>query len=280
MTTTTVMASDAVVADNAPPQWSAGDSGVVHAGAPLPFRRRDYGRNHTYFLGDAKIPGVTTIIGDGLPKPALTKWAATCVAEYAADHVHELQSLGGRNAIVGALQGVPWDRLHEAAARGSDVHRLAARLHAGEEVDVPENLLGHVDAYVRFLEQWQPHDERVEISVGSRKHRYAGTFDLLATLRDGRRWLIDAKTSRSGIFPEIALQLAAYRYAEVVFEGKEERPMDEVDCCGALWITPDSYELREVTAGPEQFRTFLYVQQVAQFTKNSQQLLGPAMVAA
>ena len=28
-----------------------------------PLRRRNYGRNHAYYFGDHKVPGVTTIIG-------------------------------------------------------------------------------------------------------------------------------------------------------------------------------------------------------------------------
>lgn len=36
--------------------------------------RRNHGRNHSYTVDGQKVPGVTTIIGNGLPKPALVAW--------------------------------------------------------------------------------------------------------------------------------------------------------------------------------------------------------------
>ena len=52
-----------------------------------PFRRIDSGRGHRYV--DAygiKVPGVTTLLSGGLPKPALTNWAARTAAEFAVDN--------------------------------------------------------------------------------------------------------------------------------------------------------------------------------------------------
>ena len=52
---------------------------------------------HRYWLDGKPIPGVTTLIGKGLPKPALPNWAARTVAEYVVDNpeqVDQLRSLG------------------------------------------------------------------------------------------------------------------------------------------------------------------------------------------
>ena len=38
-----------------------------------------------------------------------------------------------------------------------------------------------------------------------------GTFDLIADFNDGLRRLVDIKTTRSGIYPETTIQVAAYR---------------------------------------------------------------------
>ena len=56
--------------------------------------------------------------------------------------------------------------------------------------------------------------------------------------RHGRqRWLLDLKTSRSGVYGETALQLAGYRFAEVyVDSGGVEQPMPEVDRCAVVWV--------------------------------------------
>ena len=77
--------------------------------------------------------------------------------------------------------------------------------------------------------------------------------------------LIDLKTNRSGPFGEVALQLAAYRHAEVALIDNETVPMPPVDWCGVLWLRADGYDLYPFDAGPAQFRSFLYVQQVGRF---------------
>lgn len=249
------------------------------APAPPAFARRNFGRSHAYYLNGQKLQGVTSIIRDGVPAPGLIGWAARTVAEYAADHMDQLRDLSEqRNAIIGLLSNVPNDVRDTAAIRGQDVHRLAELLHAGEDVDVPEHLTGHVDAYLRFLQDWDPRDELVERPVFSVRHRYAGTLDLIARLKDGKRWLIDLKTSRSGPYGEVALQLAAYRFAEwIQISDGDVMPMPKVDATGCVWITSDSYQFYPVTAETDQHRDFLYVQQVARWTKQSRSLVGSAL---
>lgn len=251
--------------------------------------RRQHGRNHSYRLNGEKLPGVTTIIGDGLPKPALLGWAAKTIAEYVADrldqdgeHVTADQLMDdlaeiarskskpwpaklSRTKVAEILKGVHYQDRDQAGNRGTEVHRLAELLTHGEEVEVPEPLTGHVDAYLAFLDEWQPTDVLTEVVVGSAKHRYCGTLDMIATLPGLGRCLVDLKTNRSGPFGEVALQLAAYRYAEVALIDGESVPMPPVDWTGVLWLRADGYDLYPFDAGPEQFRSFLYVQQVGQF---------------
>lgn len=239
-------------------------------------KRVNSGRGHWYKLDGQKAPGVTTILGDGVPKPALTAWAAREVATFAADNLDTLGALD-RDARIDLLRGAPWRDRDRAARRGTEVHRLAEQLVAGHEVTVPEELVGHVDAYVGFLDDWDVRAEHVELVVGHRRHRYMGSLDLIARLADGRRWLLDLKTTRSGIYSEVALQLAAYRYAEFYLDDRgREQPMPEVDACGAVWVRADGYDLVPVDAGPRTFRTFLYVQQVAHFT-TGESLVGDVL---
>lgn len=95
-----------------------------------------------------------------------------------------------------------------------------------------------------------------------------GTLDLVAELADGSLWLLDWKTGASGIFPESALQLAAYQRAEhYIGPDGEEKPMPQVDRCGCVWLRADGYDLVPVDTDDNTFRTFLYAQQVARFAK-------------
>jgi hypothetical protein len=232
------------------------------------------GRGHSYLLDGAKVPGVTTILGSGYPRPGLINWAANTTAGYAVDHWDELAELK-ISERVRRLERARYDDLGEAGERGRDVHALGQRYLAGEDVHPPDALTGHLDAYVQFVEDWQPDEIAVEAAVFSREFRYGGRFDLLARLlRDnGRLWLLDFKTSRSGVFSDTCLQLAAYRYADFyVLEGEidesgaaVEHPMPRVDRTGVVWLRADGYDLYPLESGPEAFAVFGAVQQVAEF---------------
>lgn len=254
-----------------------------------PIVRKDTAKGHHYLDADRRrVPGVTTIQDGGLPKPALINWAGDTTADYAINHWDELAKLPPA-ARLKKLKGARYEEKDLAAKRGTEVHYYAEQLAQGREVEVPELLAGHVEAYVRFLDEWAVKALLVEFSVASPKHGYAGSGDLIAELtlpvtqlRAGEsnpvRWLLDIKTTRSGIFGEVALQLAAYRYAEhLVDTSGAIGPVPDVDRCGAVWVRSDGYALQEVEAGPEQHRQFLYVAQVAEFSKNSRDLIGPAM---
>ena len=100
--------------------------------------------------------------------------------------------------------------------RGSARHETARRRPAvagtGNRRRRPR-AVALVEAYLKFCRDWDLHAEYVESAVYSVTHGYAGTLDLIATLRDGKRWLLDLKTSK-GVYGDMALQQAAYRFAE------------------------------------------------------------------
>lgn len=238
---------------------------------------------HHYKLDGIKVPGVTTLIGDGLPKPALLPWGIRSVAEYAADHLDRLVEMQpmGREAIVSALKQSPYTDRDQAAKRGTEVHKIAESLIAGVEVEVPEELSGHVNSCVQFLDEWQPKPVLVEAVVGSRRWQYAGSVDLIADLPDRRRVIADYKTSRSGLYAETVLQLSAYRFAEFYLDGKEEKPMSDLGIVGALgiWIRPDGYSVYELPADERAFKDFCHVAWVAKWAKASKGLCGDPVPA-
>lgn len=241
-----------------------------------PIRRVDRGRGHTYVdANGVKVPGVTTIL-KALPKDALINWAANATADAAVNRWDELAALPPA-ARLKELQGARYADRDAAANRGTAVHALGEQLVAGKQVEMPDELAGHVESYVRFLDEFDVDPVLVEAVVMSHRHGYAGTFDLMADIR-GERWLLDIKTSRSGIFGETALQLAAYRYADTyVTPSGTEKELPPVDRCGAVHVRADGYDLRPLEAGPEQHRAFLYLQQVAVWTETSRDLVGDAL---
>jgi hypothetical protein len=229
-------------------------------------KRINRGRGHSYELDGRKVPGITTILGGGIPKPALVNWAAKESAQYVLDRWDELVALQPSQRY-DAVLGARFESQRSAAVRGTDVHALAERHLAGEEIEVPEHLVGHVDAYEAFLADWEPAELFVERPVFSRRWQYAGTPDLCATLNDGKVWLLDWKTSGKGIFPENALQLAAARYAEFVLaDDGREVPVPAIDRCGCVWLRADGYDLVPVEAGDDVFRYFLWAKRIYEFT--------------
>lgn len=215
---------------------------------------------HRYWLHGKPIPGVTTLLSKGLPKPALMYWSAKMVAEYVADQpeaVDQLRSMG-RNPMVAALKSVPWESRDQAAVRGTEVHRLAERVVNGDEVEVPEHLLPYVEGYAKLIDQLDLHPLLTEFQIVNQRWWYAGTGDLLAMV-GGRTLLLDLKTSRS-IYGSVALQVAAYANAEAyVDDDGLARPIPHVDGIGAIHVTDAGSTLHEFPDQAEAWKTFQHV---------------------
>lgn len=248
-----------------------------------PIRRVETAKGHYYKdATGARVPGVTTIIGDGIPKPALINWAANATAEAAIDRWDELTALGPAKRLK-ELQGARYAEKDAAARRGTEVHHAAEQLLAGKAVQVPEEIHGHVEAYARFLEEFHVEPLHVEFSCVSYRWGYAGTADLCARLvlpdKGPKTLLMDLKTTRSGVFGETALQLAAYRYADKWVIDDEEIDPVEVDYCAAIHVRADGYDLVPVEAGAQQHKAFLYAQQVGAFVSGSRDLVGAPIIA-
>lgn len=230
-----------------------------------------YPKQHRYRLDGKNVPGVTTLIGDGLPKKALMYWSARTVAEYVADNpdgVEHLRTMG-RGPMVQALKETPWQKRDDAADRGTIVHGIAERITLGETVEVPENVAGYVEAAVQFLDDWQIEPLIVERPIAHRAHWWAGTADLFGRLPDGRIVLADWKTADSGIWPETALQLAAYRHGEFYLAADgTEQPLPMADLILAVHLQPGGYTAYEMTADEKTYTAFRHVAFVARTGKS------------
>jgi hypothetical protein len=247
----------------------------------MTFRRVQRGKWHSYELDGRRLPGVTTLIRDGLPKPNLIDWAARDAAGIAHDRMDDLARLE-RDAFIGAIVGERAGRRREAGVKGTEIHGHAQQLAGGEQVDVPETVAGYVDAYLAFVDDWQPEPIAVEGPCVNRRWRYAGTFDLLARLRGELVSMVDIKTGGSGVWPETCLQIAAYRAAEAMLDADgREVPMPVTDAGHALWLGDDgTYELLPVESGPDIFSVFLHVCHVAGFMdRKKDDLIGLPLAA-
>lgn len=224
-----------------------------------------YRRGRGYVLDGKSVMSVTAILKEGWAKPALTKWAAGRCAAYARDNWHELASQLADGTLTldhvhDLIAGAPWKALQEAAARGTAVHALARKLTNDEEVDFDDAIIGQVQACVRFLNEWQPRNERTEVSVFSRRFKYAGTFDLLCDIPSLGTALLDYKTNLKGPYGETGLQLAGYGNADFMLIDQVEVPMPKIDFYGSIWLQSDGhYDLYPYAVTDDIFTLFRYL---------------------
>ena len=124
-------------------------------------------------------------------------------------------------------------------------------------------------ALVAWWEAYRPLALDSEVQVVNRTEKYAGSLDLICEVY-GRRYLVDLKTG-STLGAEIPLQLAAYRYADSIFE--DDRIIAEVpivDACAVLWIprdTPDDWQFLEVPAAGAEYSAFLNLKATHTYVK-------------
>lgn len=233
-----------------------------------------YPGSHRYKLDGAWVPGVTTILGV-LDKPAIPKWAAQQVAEYVADHPDGVETLRnmGRGPMVDALKRLPWERRDKAAARGTTLHDHAERILRGEEVEVDDELVPVIESALRFLDEWQIEPVAIEVAVGSREHRYAGTADLFAKYvrpdtGEAGIAIMDWKSGKA-IYPEYAYQLAAYAGAEFYGLDGNEAPVPPVDAAFGVQIRADGYDVHELASGPDVFDEFVMIRRTFEAVKRA-----------
>jgi len=257
--------------------------------------RKNTAKGHYYLDADTgeRIPGVTTIVGDGMPKPALLNWAGEATAEYAVDNWDALGPLPYSERLK-KIKGSRYEKRDAASNKGSAVHAMAERLITGEKVTVPDELAGYVESCVRFLDDFDVRQEHVEVVIYSETHRYVGTTDLIARVllpdmpeyehipRDDEGYslgLFDWKTSKSGIFGDVALQLVAYRHAEhLITESGEVIGMPWVDFTAGIHLTARGYSFVPLETGDDVFRDFLYVKEVARVVGGLRDLVGDQIV--
>jgi hypothetical protein len=134
-----------------------------------------------------------------------------------------------------------------------------------------------MEAFEQFLADWTPHYVMTEASVFNTTEKYAGTLDAIVHMNDAR-YLMDVKSGK-GVYPEVGLQLAAYRYAEFIGlpDGSEE-PMPQVDGAVVLHLPDEGgYDLLNIRADRDVFTAFLYAREVFRFCEQTSKsiILGP-----
>lgn len=204
---------------------------------------RGKGRHYEHPITGQIVPSVTNVLS-ALNKPALPRWAAKVVAEQAVALAGSLQNLDPVEAI-DMLKASPWRSSTRAASRGTTIHERLEQLTLGRE---PQgDLTGEALEFSRGIEKFlASHDLKpwhTEVTVFG--DGYAGTADYLGEI-DGSPVLMDYKTGK-GLYPEVALQLTALRYADLMVDADGEvSQMPQTDHGVAVLITKTGYKIQRV----------------------------------
>lgn len=223
-------------------------------------------RLYTWPVTGEKFFSVTTILS-AIAKPALVNWAAKEVATFAVENTESwlaLANTGQREAAIDLLKRSPYRTKTKAADLGSAVHKAVEAHTLGQPVvvDWPEDVAPFMAQFEGFYRESSPEFLLSEATVYNRSQAYAGTLDMIVRLPDGQVWIIDVKTGK-GIYPEVALQLAAYAKAEFIgMPDGSEAPMPKIDRAGALHLRPEGWELVEARIDDAIYNSFLYCREM------------------
>lgn len=229
-----------------------------------------------------RFMSVTTIIGLGVPKPALFHWVAFEAAQCAVDSVPALVRARGADArhdMRTWIQRAAERKRDTAANLGSLIHSVfEARIIGQPTPELTDEQQPFIAAFDRFLNDWQPEYEAAELTVANAEHSYAGTLDAILRIPAlfGQELAVaDYKTGKS-VYPEVGLQLAAYQRCPVGWTrpaGIEVTPPGTT--AGAvIHIRPDTmpggtkrgYNVRRVLTTDDVFQVFLAAKTIAQHT--------------
>lgn len=202
-------------------------------------------RRHRYTLDGKRIPSVTTILG-ALDKPGLPYWSAGLVArdaitnhDYWGQRIHNGED---PEQVIRDLKRSPWKERDKAARRGTRIHQVLEAAAHGDPTDCPRDLLPMAQQAVDLLDREGVRTVETEARGYNRSLWYAGTIDLIATIR-GEAWLLDWKSSRS-VHETHVMQVAAYAHMDTILTiDGEEKPMPHIDRLGIIHISDESATL-------------------------------------
>lgn len=246
----------------------------------MPANATDTNAGRFYHWGAEPFVSVTTVIGDGVPKPGLQRWFMKNIAKTAAAERVKLATMSAAEVEKFLLSSSSPASTENSAALGSKVHAKAEIISRGGMTgDIPDDEMPFIENFIQFVKDFSPTYVEAESSVYSRKYGYAGTLDAIVTI-DGKTHVLDIKTGKS-VWPEVALQLAAYKHADFIGRSSgTEEPMHVTDDIGlVLHLRPEKYELVPTDISLPTFDTFLSALDMHRWTRVfSKDMIRPAIL--
>lgn len=168
----------------------------------------------------SELPSVTRLIGI-LAQPPIEIWKMKAVAT-GLSRRPDLVALAAADPYQASQQAL--DAAKEGANMGTALHALTERVDDGtlDAGGVPDQVSGHLENYYRTRELFAWEVVATERTVYNFALGYAGTFDRILRLSELGTVVADIKTGK-GVYPEVALQLAALALGEGIWDPETER---------------------------------------------------------
>ena len=213
------------------------------------------GDHRFYSFKDEKFWSVTTIL-NVISKPALQQWAAKQAALYLMENFDLLTTIRQNKPeeVVRLVSTAHKRTMERSSWTGNEVHEYVQHLCEGRKI-LPDYRPPHVEHFNRWVASFQPEFLLSEATVYNRKHSYAGTLDMVIRCGD-ENILVDLKTGNN-IYPEVALQLAAYSRGEFIGKDGQELELPKIDRAAVLHVRPNGYKYKNVTIDDKVFDSFL-----------------------
>jgi hypothetical protein len=248
--------------------------------APALARTTATGRVYRHPRTDEEVPSVTTIIGGGVPKPALPPWFSKTAAEYADKNWDMLAGLSSAERV-DLIKGAPRRKSGEAADLGTAVHDAVDAWCTDRPMPPWEKgVEPFMEQFVEFLEARRPEFLMNECTLWNRTYGYAGTADWIARI-GGKVTLGDTK-SGNNVWPEVGLQTSALSHAEFILhpDGTEE-PLPRIELLGVLHLRPRSWALIPVHDAEACWQAFLAAKTITDWSRQvAPGVLGARLKAA
>ena len=140
-------------------------------------------------------------------------------------------------------------RLDHAAERGSIIHKACENLDRFGDCEISEEYAPYIRAYMQFRTDYTPQYIAIEKPFASPSLRFAGTPDRIARMSDGRKAIIDLKSSSVVQKVLASAQLNGYRI--LCDENTPDLPITHLYI---LHLRPDaSYKLISFPLDPSVF---------------------------
>lgn len=227
-----------------------------------------------YEVDGIKYPSVTTILNKW-DKAGLLYWNGTTVGSYIKTEIKKCKPYEVEHVIDGIVETAikrPNAVRDAAASRGIYYHEILEAHIKGYSYEAALHDDPLVEKMVRSIDKWvekwefEPmRDEGgkplVETMVYSKEHHFAGTVDLIGTIEDEQRILVDFKTGNT-IQKTAVAQIAAYAGAHAEMCGTWP------DICCILHLLPSgNVKMKHVLDAQESVRAFAAFLNLYQYYK-------------